>query len=39
VIEAERAALLDLREREEISDEVWRRIQRDLDLDESRMEA
>jgi monovalent cation/hydrogen antiporter len=39
VIEAERAAVLDLRGRGEISDEVWRRIERDLDLEELRMEA
>jgi monovalent cation/hydrogen antiporter len=39
VIEAERAAVLDLRDRGEISDEVWRRIERDLDLEELRMEA
>jgi monovalent cation/hydrogen antiporter len=39
VIDAERAALLDLRDRGEIGDQVWRRIERDLDLEELRMEA
>jgi monovalent cation/hydrogen antiporter len=39
VIEAERAAVLDLRDRGEIDDEVWRRIERDLDLEQLRMEA
>jgi len=39
LIEAERTAWLGRREREEINDEVWRSIQRDLDLDELRMEA
>jgi hypothetical protein len=39
VIEAERDAILDLRDRDEISDDVLRRIQRDLDLEELRMEA
>jgi monovalent cation/hydrogen antiporter len=39
VIDAERAAVLDLRERGEINDEVWRRVERDLDLEELRMEA
>jgi monovalent cation/hydrogen antiporter len=39
VIEAERGAVLRLRERGAIDDEVWRRIERDLDLEELRMEA
>jgi CPA1 family monovalent cation:H+ antiporter len=39
VIDAERAAVLDLRERGEINDEVWRRVERDLDLEELRMDA
>jgi CPA1 family monovalent cation:H+ antiporter len=39
VIEAERAVVLDLRQRGDITDETWRRIERDLDLDELRMEA
>jgi CPA1 family monovalent cation:H+ antiporter len=39
VIEAERASILDLRDRDDISDDVLRRIERDLDLEELRMEA
>jgi CPA1 family monovalent cation:H+ antiporter len=39
VIEAERDAIIDLRDRDEISDDVQRRIERDLDLEELRMEA
>jgi Na+/H+ antiporter len=39
VIDAERTALLDLRNRGDINDQVWRRIERDLDLEELRMEA
>jgi CPA1 family monovalent cation:H+ antiporter len=39
VIDAERAAILDLRRRGEINDAVWRNIERDLDLEELRMEA
>ena len=39
VIDAERAAVLELRRRGEINDEAWRRIERDLDLEELRMEA
>jgi monovalent cation/hydrogen antiporter len=39
VIDAEREAVLDLRRRGAIDDEVWRRIERDLDLEELRMEA
>jgi CPA1 family monovalent cation:H+ antiporter len=39
VIDAERAAVLDLRQRGEIDDETWRRIERDLDFEELRMEA
>jgi monovalent cation/hydrogen antiporter len=39
VIDAERSAVLDLWRREEIDDETWRSIQRDLDLEELRMEA
>jgi len=39
VIDAEREAVLDLRQRGQIDDEIWRRIERDLDLEELRMEA
>jgi CPA1 family monovalent cation:H+ antiporter len=39
VIDAERAAIIDLRERGDISEDAWRRIERDLDLEELRMEA
>jgi monovalent cation/hydrogen antiporter len=39
VIDAERGAVLRLRDRGELNDEVWRRIERDLDLEELRMEA
>jgi hypothetical protein len=39
VIDAERTAMLRLRERGEINDETWRRLERDLDLEELRMEA
>ncbi len=39
VLDAERAAVLDLRERGEIDDEVWRLLERDLDLEELRMDA
>jgi hypothetical protein len=39
VIDAERAAVLDMRDRGQINDEVWRRIERDLDVEEVRMEA
>ena len=39
VIDAEREAMLKLRERGEINDETWRRLERDLDLEELRMEA
>jgi CPA1 family monovalent cation:H+ antiporter len=39
VIEAERDAIIDLRDRDEISDDVLRRVERDLDLEELRMEA
>jgi monovalent cation/hydrogen antiporter len=39
VVEAEREALLDLRTRGEIDEEVWRLIERDIDLEELRMEA
>ena len=39
VIDAERAAVLRLRDRGAINDEVWRRVERDLDLEELRMEA
>ena len=39
VIEAERDAIIDLRDHDEISDDVLRRIERDLDLEELRMEA
>ena len=36
---AQRMALIDLRDRGEISDEVMRRVERELDLEESRLEA
>lgn len=39
VIEAERAAIARLRDDGEITDEIFRRIERDLDLEELRMEA
>jgi Na+/H+ antiporter len=39
VIEAEREALVEMRERGAVSDEVFRRVERDLDLEELRMEA
>jgi CPA1 family monovalent cation:H+ antiporter len=39
VIDAERDAILDLRTRGDISDDVWRRIERDLDLEAVRMDA
>jgi CPA1 family monovalent cation:H+ antiporter len=39
VIDAERAAILELRQRGEIGDQVWRRVERDLDLEELRLEA
>lgn len=39
VLGAERAAVLELRERGEIDDAVWRIIERDLDLNELRMDA
>lgn len=39
VIDAERSAVLRLRELGEINDDAWRRIERDLDLEELRMEA
>jgi hypothetical protein len=39
VIEAERGAIIDLRDSGQISDDVWRRVERDLDLEELRMEA
>jgi CPA1 family monovalent cation:H+ antiporter len=39
VIDAERAAIIELRERGDINDDVWRRVERDLDLEELRMEA
>ncbi|MBV9355092.1 MAG: Na+/H+ antiporter [Chloroflexi bacterium] len=39
VIDAERGAVLDLRDRGEIDDALWRRIERDLDLEQLRMEA
>jgi CPA1 family monovalent cation:H+ antiporter len=39
VIDAERGAVLRLRDRGAVNDEVWRRIERDLDLEELRMEA
>jgi CPA1 family monovalent cation:H+ antiporter len=39
VIDAERAIMLDLRERGEIDDSVWNRMERDLDLEDLRMDA
>jgi CPA1 family monovalent cation:H+ antiporter len=39
VVEAERDALIELRERGAVSDEVFRALERDLDLEELRMEA
>ncbi len=39
VIDAERDAVLSLRQRGEITDDAWRRVERDLDLEELRMEA
>jgi monovalent cation/hydrogen antiporter len=39
VIDAERAAALNLRERGDIADPVWRDIERELDLEELRMDA
>jgi CPA1 family monovalent cation:H+ antiporter len=39
VLDAEREALLEMRERGAVSDEVFRRVERDLDLEELRMEA
>jgi monovalent cation/hydrogen antiporter len=39
VIDAERAAVLDLRDRGLIDDHAWRTVERDIDLEELRMEA
>jgi Na+/H+ antiporter len=39
VIDSERAAILAMRDRGTINDESWRRVERDLDLEELRMEA
>jgi monovalent cation/hydrogen antiporter len=39
VIDAERAAILELRQLGEIGDQAWRRVERDLDLEELRLEA
>lgn len=39
LIQAERLAVIDLRDRGSISDEVLRRVERELDLEELRMEA
>jgi hypothetical protein len=39
VIEAERLAVIDLRDQGEVNDEVLRRVERELDLEEIRMEA
>ena len=36
---AEREALLNLRDRGAISDDIFRKVERDLDLEEIRMEA
>jgi monovalent cation/hydrogen antiporter len=38
LLEAERQAILDLRNRGVINDEVWRRVERDLDLEDTRLE-
>ena len=38
LLEAERAAVLDLRRKGVINDEVMRRVERDLDLEDSRLE-
>jgi CPA1 family monovalent cation:H+ antiporter len=38
-IAAQRAALLDLRDAGRIGDEVMRRVERELDLEESRLDA
>jgi CPA1 family monovalent cation:H+ antiporter len=37
-LQAEREAILDLRNRGVINDEVWRRVERDLDLEDTRLE-
>jgi CPA1 family monovalent cation:H+ antiporter len=39
LFDAQREALLELRDRREISDEVRRRVERDLDLEETRLHA
>jgi monovalent cation/hydrogen antiporter len=39
VVEAEREALLQMRERGAVTDDVFRRVERDLDFEELRMEA
>lgn len=39
VIDAERAAVLDLRVKGELDDEIWRQIERDFDLEDIRMDA
>jgi len=39
VIDAERAAVLSLRNRGTLNDDAWRQVERDLDLEELRMEA
>ncbi|MEO8285159.1 MAG: Na+/H+ antiporter [Chloroflexota bacterium] len=39
VIEAERSAVLELRERGEIEDAIWTELERDFDLEELRMDA
>jgi monovalent cation/hydrogen antiporter len=39
VVDAEREALLQMRERGAVTDDVFRRVERDLDLEELRMEA
>ena len=39
VLDTERTAVLDLRERGEIDDNIWRQIERDLDLEELRADA
>ena len=39
VIDAEREALNQMRERGAVSDDVFRRVERDLDLEELRMEG
>jgi CPA1 family monovalent cation:H+ antiporter len=39
VIDAERESVIRMRDRGDVSDEVMRRLERDLDLEELRLEA